>query len=426
MSFLKNDSYHLALFALIALSFGFYSINIYGLTFYIGFVLFVPLFFMHWHSDFEKIKAIKISLVWISLFLIAHTLLSIFVVNSSIFNEYDPNSTYLIKILLSIPIFLSLFFTGYSISKTKFFDELSWRHLSRWLYIFAIISTFINIMQFFLVQALELKSSYFNQNLFYGFFGEPSFFGKAMILMISTLYFLDYESKKKIVIIWLVSWISSMTLTYTALSLVLLSLIFFKEDLRYKFVYSVLIPFIFISILLIFSDIQLYFYKRLHSLFNAFSYAYYGIDLEAKYDTITHYYVAAIFDVINSLKLTWGLGSGFNSMGLLPRDPDISKIFYTSWSNKTDGSFLFAKMTYEFGIFAISAYLYLAFKSMFTFLKSKNTIQMTAAAIVIMALAIFMTRSCVYFLELYFIMALPYLFIKANNNNLNLKISKKP
>lgn len=42
-----------------------------------------------------------------------------------------------------------------------------------------------------------------------------------------------------------------------------------------------------------------------------------------------------------------------------------------------------------------------------------------------MLMAIFMTRSCVYFLELYFIIALPYLFIKADSNKLNLEILKK-
>jgi len=417
LDLIEKNNFHLAIFGIIALLFGFYNFNIYGFSFYIGFILLTPLFLKHLREILNKIKSIKNFFFITLFFFITHSLLSFFLFNISIFDMYDSDKTYLLKMLLSVPIYIGCILTGYSISRSNLFDELAWRNLSRLIFIFAIFITCINIFQFFLVHIFELKSHYFEKNLYYGFFGEPSFFAKAMILIITTLFFLGYENKKMIAMIWFISWITSMSLTYTFLSILLATLIVMKVSFRYKYLIIAILLMIFFLLIFAYPSFFNYFYIRLSSLKSGIQYAYYQVDLNSIPNTFAYYYITAILDVINSLKLTLGFGTGFNTMGILPRDPHMPKLFSKLWHNKFDGSFLLAKMIYEFGIFAISIYIYLIYKSFLTFIKSHNVIQITCASIVIMTMAIFTVRSCVYFLELYFILALPYLFIKTKSKN---------
>lgn len=410
--------YHLGFVFFTMLTLTWYRQNIFGYDFYVGYLT-VPLIIIFF-SD-KKLILFKLNKnlnIFISVFII-YNIIALY--NSS-------SNLFLTKSISSIVIFL-LFVLLISNYSKKISDE-QWEHLPRIMfYTLALFCLFalteylfpkfwrVSIIHPYFHYLWDTRIIYHNAHQFSGFFTEPSYFvGFSFIVFLASTFERNLYFKFLSLFLWLLVGFLSFGATYIILSY---GAIVFFILLKSRMVGLLIILF---SMLLIIADFNYTnlllknfpdLYHRLTSLF---------IGLGFSFDTIAPYYSQGIKDTLNALILTNFIGTGFNTMGTLPRqngfvlDQLISLGNYHQ--NITDGSFLFIKLIYEMGFFGFFCFLYLV-KIFFSFsFQNKTKKNEICKAIIFACILIFFVRSGVYFHYLILIIPISsYLFDKKGLNS---------
>jgi hypothetical protein len=406
----------LLVYATVSLIFGFGYIFFYGFTLYIGYILNFIFIFLVFKRYLHKVKIIKIEFLILLLFFLLNILISLWQF------EWD---WYALKMVLSAPLIIIFIFFGFLISKNSYRNDLSINKLANGLFYLGIILTIINIFHMICTYILGWNSIYIDHHKYHGFFNEPSFFGKAMIVIIAFNFFYGVVHKKNILLLWLVSLLTSITLTYLILSLLLVFLIIFRKIrlqkilLTFLFILSLLLMIILVNYIDYLPD---YFRIRLYSFTLGLKIILGNFDGNQPVNSMTFYYIQGWLDAFNAIKQSNGFGAGFNRMGMFPRYDGfiLSKIVHhhTLYNqNLTDGSFLLSKVIYEFGIFGIFFYLYFLFRSILLFVSTTDKLILSSSVVVILSLLIFGLRSGSYFLELIIVIFMPYILSANNKRN---------
>jgi len=282
------------------------------------------------------------------------------------------------------------------------------------------IFCFISFVSFLSPYSFDLKKGYLTNHLFYGFFSEPSYFVSfsflAFVLSVNTkqlkIRFFSH-------IIWIIIGILSFNSTYIALTAAYLFYIILKRSIFFGIILF------FVFLLWIILDINYLkqienfmpeLYLRLTSFFVFFN---------PNTETVALYLPQAILDTKNALLTSNFIGTGFNTMGSLPREPGlILEALSEKWpgvnQNYTDGSFLYAKLIYEMGFLAI-IFILVCFCYVFKTLSTINSsfkCQITSSLIFGLQV-LFLIRSGVYFHYLIGLVCIPSIINFFNNIFIN-------
>ena len=331
------------------------------------------------------------SFLFLFIFLLLHSLVTIF------FFHYD---LFLVKHISSQLLLLVYFLVGFDISfKLTSNDFIKLAPISSGLTVLIVLSV---IIEYFYPELFPHHKGYQIQSLYSGFFNEPShlaitLFALFIILLTDKKMLFKSIGGLSFVICLFLS--PSMTFIFLTFVFILASLLILKRLFIFLLLAIIMIIFFFIV------DIN-YYLQRLN--FHEFIFNPDGVS-----NVSFLIYMQTFYDVINSLKLTLGFGSGFNNMGIFDR---ASSPILGSFTNKNiyyinfyDGTNFGSKFVYEFGLFALIFYLntvLIFFKkiSLKKYLeKGADIFNFQILLFLILFIAISFTRSRPYFSHLYFL-----------------------
>ena len=384
----KNELFY---FLAICFLFNTYNFNLFGYQFYIGFIGITLLSFFHFYNNFS-FKKLQFLFTFPIIFFLLWNFFTFII---------HPNTFYLGKMIISITVFIYCFFLGVEICKES--KSVNYLNLPKqFLFIYLFVICFL-LIEFIFPEYFPNKLHYQTKGIYSGLFYEPSFYAFCSIGIASIAIHIKGKYQYYFFILFGLSLILSPSMTNIFLSIILLISYFFlnfKKNIWLK--------------ILIFLILTLFFFLRFTpENYNYYLQRFYTIFFFVDDSTITgfNYYHQGFLDAKKTFFETYGLGSGFNRMGSLPRE---SSIVLESLSagregvdlHLTDGSALIFKIVYELGIyglfivfFIIKNIFLISFKNIFKKIDFYEKLSFTMS---VAMLFIFFTRSVVYFDYLYF------------------------
>lgn len=331
------------------------------------------------------------SFLFIFIFLLLHSLVTILFLHHDLFLVKHISSQFLLLVYLLV---------GFDISfKLTSNDFIKLAPISAGSILVIVLSV---IVEFFYPELFPHHKGYQIQSLYSGLFNEPSHLALTIFVLLIILL-TDKRMLFKIIggLSFVICFLLSPSMTYIFLTLVfILTTLVFLNRLFIFFIFAMLIILSFF-----FFDIN-YYLQRL----NFYEFLFTPSNLSNVSFLI---YIQTFFDVINSLKLTLGFGSGFNNMGIFDR---ASSPILGSFTNKNiyyinfyDGTNFGSKLIYEFGLFALIFYsntVLIFFKKMSEnkyLEKGADIFNFQILLFLILFIAISFTRSRPYFSHLYFL-----------------------
>lgn len=287
------------------------------------------------------------------------------------------------KSLISLPVFLVMIFVAYELGQIS--TNKDWINLEILSLITLVIAIFFILIEFLYPHLFPKQATYRLGSIFSGIYNEPSHLGFSIYPCILISLF----SKNKF-IFW-AGIIFSVAFLYLSPSSTYL-LLFITAGVitlysRYAFHIFILALVFFMGILYIyliwyrtetFLDFQTkisHIGSYLHHIFNPW---YEMVAKENESNLSSLVYLQGWSDAIQNLNNTWGLGKGFNMMGLdeIPMNAARSIINSRGMEslNNQDGSFLFSKGVSELGLLFFMPFVVLTFKSLVILLKAKEAL----------------------------------------------------
>lgn len=379
--------------------------SLYDVNFYLGFILMFCLILTRFIVNpgiHHKTKIFMFFLIGISF------------LNVSTYFFWADCEKYFLKMLISLPIYVLLLVLGFDISIKS--SQKAWQKLP--------LVSLILLIFFLLTCLIELlfptvwpdKQSYREAGLLSGILGEPSFLGWASVTLLGVTFFGHKWVRSLGFILWGVFAVISPSGTFVMLSFSLMFYLYFLR--RGKLLIGSC--FLAVLILLIYFDVKFvglistiseYYYQRILTVILA-------IEPNIVDATNISYYAQGIHDALFSFTHTFGLGSGHNRMGCFDR---ASTVFLENMDYEKDittGSFLMAKIIYEWGVIGVLSLLYLwrlTLKS--SQLNLEDKARNISTVVLFMTLMTFVVRSNLYTDHLYFVIALPVLLATLPQNS---------
>jgi hypothetical protein len=261
-----------------------------------------------------------------------------------------PCKDELFRAIFSGATFFLFFTTAYEVGRSASIkDWLSLESAAVWVLLIGFASI---ILELLIPQLFPGTAGYRSLGKFSGMFNEPSYLAMAMA---PSLILLMLSNTKKNMQIGIVSLVilyafsrSSTLIGILMVQIIYKSIFFWPWPIIFKAILAtmvVLIAFMMID----YENLIVPFLERLTGVFM-------GIDSS---DVSSLVYSAGIQDSVSNFLQTYGVGTGFNTMGCDPlpsnpvRDLMMSRMEGMELLNTRDGSFLLSKIVSEFGILGV-------------------------------------------------------------------------